>query len=79
VNLVQQRWCSLRELSHEGSCFGKEDLQELQSGAAAARGVRDLLGCAPQATSGLMGWVKVSRPVPCLENGREVSVKTLSC
>jgi hypothetical protein len=43
----------LRELSHEGSCFGKEDLQELQDRAAATRGVRDLLGCPPQAAAGL--------------------------
>jgi hypothetical protein len=34
---------TLQELSHEGSCFGKKDLQELQGRAAAARGVRDLL------------------------------------
>jgi hypothetical protein len=51
--LVQPSPQTLRELSHEGSCFGKKDLQELQGRTAAARGVRDLLGRSSQAAAGL--------------------------
>jgi hypothetical protein len=66
---------TLRELCHESSCFGKEDLQELQGRTAAARGLRDLLGCPPQTAPGLMALVQL---VAGPDSGWGFGLKTLS-